>query len=142
MDNLSKKARSENMSRIKSKNTMPEEIVRKYIFSKGLRFRKNDSRYPGKPDIVLPKYRTIVFVNGCFWHCHSGCKDFSIPKSNVDFWEKKLMGNVKRDNDNYRRLKSEGWNVLIIWECELSKGERAKRLDKLYYDIVLRDTLL
>jgi DNA mismatch endonuclease (patch repair protein) len=86
----SKEVRSYNMSRIRSKDTKPEEIVRKFLFSKGFRYRKNDRRYPGCPDIVLPKYRTVVFINGCFWHCHEGCSDFVIPKSNQGYWVPKL----------------------------------------------------
>jgi len=136
MDKLSQKARSENMAKIRNRDTVPEEIVRKYLFSKGLRYRKNDKKYPGKPDIVLRKFKTIVFVNGCFWHCHIGCKNFSIPKSNTDFWEKKLAGNVERDMINHNKLKAAGWNVLIMWECELCKRNREKSLEKLYYDIV------
>ena len=95
MDVHDKKTRSYNMSRIKGKNTKPEEIVRKYLFSKGFRYRKNDKRLPGTPDIVLPKYKTVIFVNGCFWHGHEGCKYFVWPKNNADFWKKKLEDNIK-----------------------------------------------
>ena len=109
--------RSYNMSRIHGKNTKPEELVRKYLFAQGFRYRKNDTRYPGKPDIVLPKYRTVIFVNGCFWHKHDGCRYFVWPKSNIEFWEEKITRNVNRDNDNYQKLKEMGWNVLIVWEC-------------------------
>ena len=87
--------RSYNMSRIRGKITKPEELVRKYLFAQGLRYRKNDARFPGKPDIVLPKYKTVIFVNGCFWHAHNGCKYFVWPKSNVDFWKKKINGNIQ-----------------------------------------------
>ena len=114
-------ARSYNMSRIRGKDTKPEMLVRKYLFSRGFRFRKNDKRYPGRPDIVLPKYRTVVFVNGCFWHGHEGCKYFVWPKSNVEFWRNKIETNTKRDRENYRRLRDMGWNIVIIWECELKK---------------------
>jgi DNA mismatch endonuclease (patch repair protein) len=131
----SKEVRSYNMSRIRSKDTKPEEIVRKFLFSKGFRYRKNDRRYPGCPDIVLPKYRTIIFINGCFWHCHEGCSDFVIPKSNQDYWVPKLEKNRKRDEKNYAILRNSGWNVLIVWECELKKASRDERLEQLYFQI-------
>ncbi len=118
----SKETRSYNMSRIRSKNTKPEEIVRKHLFSQGFRYRKNDSRLPGKPDIVLPKYKTVIFVNGCFWHGHTGCRYFVWPKSNVDFWRSKIDGNIERDSTNYTRLTDMGWRILVIWECELKKS--------------------
>lgn len=91
------------------------------MFSKGFRFRKNDKRLPGKPDIVLPKYKTAVFINGCFWHKHEGCKYFVWPKSNVDFWKSKIEANVQRDKINYSILAEMGWKVIIVWECELKK---------------------
>lgn len=119
------------MSHIRSTNTVPEELVRKYLFSKGFRYRKNDKRYPGKPDIVLPKYKTVIFVNGCFWHKHEGCRYFVWPKSNVEFWKSKIEKNVLRDTKNYDELKSLGWQVLIIWECELKKEYLPKNLDLL-----------
>ena len=135
-DNHSPEIRSYNMSRIKSINTKPEEIVRKYLFSKGLRYRKNDKRYAGKPDIVLPKYRTIIFVNGCFWHCHAGCSDFVVPKSNQKYWLPKLERNRLRDKANEESLKQDGWHVIVVWECELKKRSREERLEKLYKEIV------
>ena len=113
--------RSYNMSRIRSKDTKPEEVVRKYLFSRGFRYRKNDSRYPGKPDIVLPKYKTVIFVNGCFWHMHEGCKYFVWPKNNAGFWKNKILGNVKRDERNLDELRKQGWHVIVVWECELKK---------------------
>ena len=137
VDIFSKKTRSFNMSQIKGKNTKPEVIVRKFLFSKGLRFRKNDKRYPGSPDIVLPKYNTIVFVNGCFWHLHDDCKYAKIPKSNIDFWKKKLYGNKERDKDNQRLLEEMGWNVITVWECQLKKDKKEKTLKKLYNQIKL-----
>lgn len=120
-DNHTKEIRSYNMSRIRSKNTKPEEKVRKYLFSQGFRYRKNDTRLPGKPDIVLPKYKTVIFVNGCFWHKHEGCKYFVWPKSNEDFWRAKINANVSRDQENMKLLSELGWNVIVIWECELRK---------------------
>ena len=114
-------ARSFNMSQIKGKNTKPEELVRRYLFSHGYRYRKNVSTLPGKPDIVLPKYKTCIFVNGCFWHKHEGCKYFVWPKNNAEFWKKKITGNVDRDLRQQNELRLLGWNVLVIWECELKK---------------------
>ena len=119
------------MSRIRSKNTKPEEIVRKYLFSQGFHYRKNDARLPGKPDVVLPKYKTVIFVNGCFWHAHEGCRYFVWPKNNADFWKKKIESNVERDVKNYQLLKNLGWNVLIIWECELKKDSFSKTMSSL-----------
>lgn len=119
------------MSRIRSKNTKPEEIVRKYLFSQGFRYRKNDVRLPGKPDIVLPKYKTVLFVNGCFWHKHDGCKYFVWPKSNPEFWKSKIEGNVDRDILNHQLLRDAGWNVIVVWECELKKDIREQTLERL-----------
>lgn len=118
----SKETRSYNMSRIRGKNTKPEEMVRKHLFAKGFRYRKNDPKLPGKPDIVLPKYRTVIFVNGCFWH-HHNCRYFVWPKNNAEFWKKKIDGNVERDAYNHQVLESLGWRVIDVWECEL-KGEK------------------
>ena len=135
MDNRSKEARSRNMSRIPSKNTKPEETVRKYLFSQGFRYRKNVSNLPGKPDIVLPKYKTVVFVNGCFWHAHQGCKCFVPPKSNSEFWQHKFMYNIERDERNYQKLCDLGWRVIIVWECEIRHGDASLRLAHLVSEI-------
>ena len=113
--------RSYNMSRIKGCNTKPEETVRKYLFSKGFRYRKNDKSLPGKPDIVLPKYKAVVFINGCFWHKHEGCKYFKWPRSNADFWKNKINRNVERDKQVQHELMKAGWKVITVWECELKK---------------------
>ena len=131
--------RSYNMSRIHAKGTKPEETVRKYLFSKGFRYRKNDPRLPGKPDIVLPKYKTVVFVNGCFWHRHEGCKYFVWPKNNAEFWRKKIMSNAERDNRNYSELKEKGWSVVVIWECEL-KDRRSETLSSVAKSLELLAT--
>ncbi len=139
MDNHTKEVRSYNMSRIKSINSKPEELVRKYLFSQGLRYRKNVKRLPGKPDIVLSKYKTIVFVNGCFWHGHKGCRYFVMPKSNTEYWNKKIDNNVKRDELVYQQLSELGWNILVVWECELKSDKRENTLEYLYYNI-LRNT--
>ena len=108
-------SRSYNMSQIKGKNTKPEEIVRKYLFSHGFRYRKNVAKLPGKPDIVLPKYKTVIFVNGCFWHMHEGCKYFVWPKTNSEFWRKKLEKNVLNDRKNQQQLCEMGWHVIVLW---------------------------
>ena len=121
-DSLTAQKRSWNMSRIKGKDTKIEIVVRKYLFSKGFRFRKNDKRYQGKPDVVLPKYKTVIFVNGCFWHRHPGCKDATIPKTRTDFWLEKLNKNVSNDERNIKLLKNDGWSVIVLWECELEKN--------------------
>lgn len=120
-DNHTKEVRSRNMSHIRSTNSKPEEKVRKYLFSKGFRYRKNDRRYPGKPDIVLPKYKTVIFVNGCFWHQHD-CPRFVWPSSNEDYWIPKIQRNVERDCRNKDMLTNMGWNVLVVWECQLKKN--------------------
>ena len=122
MGKHSKEIRSYNMSQIKSVNSKPENIVRKHLFAEGFRYRKNVQSLPGCPDIVLPKYRTVIFVNGCFWHMHDNCQRFVWPKSNVDYWRKKLLNNKSRDTRNHELLKETGWQVLIVWECELKKG--------------------
>lgn len=122
------------MSRIRSKNNAPEEKVRKFLFSKGFRYRKNDKKLPGCPDIVLPKYKTVIFVNGCFWHKHS-CKRFVWPASSEEYWKKKILRNVERDEANAKALKELGWKVLIVWECELKKATIDKRLEILADEI-------
>lgn len=129
-DNHSKDVRSMNMSHIRSKDTKPEIIVRKYLHRKGFRYRKNDSRYPGKPDIVLPKYKTAIYINGCFWHLHS-CENFVWPKSNTEYWTNKLKRNQARDLNYYNQMKNMGWNVVVVWECEIND----KRLNKLVNEV-------
>lgn len=121
-DKLTPEKRSWNMSRIKGKDTKIEVEVRKYLFSKGYRFRKNDKRYPGKPDIVLPKYHVAIFVHGCFWHRHEGCKDATTPKTKTEFWLEKFDKNVKNDQIKQEKLRELGWKVIVIWECELKRS--------------------
>lgn len=134
-DNHTKEIRSMNMSNIRSKNTKPEEIVRKYLFSKGLRYRKNVRKLPGCPDIVLKKYKVVIFVNGCFWHKHD-CGRFVWPSSNVEYWSKKINRNVERDAQNIALLTEQGWRVLIIWECQLKKKVAEQNLEMLYDKII------
>lgn len=119
------------MSRIRGKNTKPEEIVRKYLFSHGFRYRKNDKRLPGTPDIVLPKYKTVIFVNGCFWHGHAQCKYYVLPQSNTEFWTTKINANIIRDSKKQIQLEELGWHVITIWECQLKPKIRENSLQEL-----------
>ncbi|MDD6488500.1 MAG: DNA mismatch endonuclease Vsr [Clostridia bacterium] len=135
MDVHDKKTRSYNMSCIKSKNTKPEEIVRKYLFSQGFRYRKNDKRLPGTPDIVLPEYRTVIFVNGCFWHGHEECRYFVIPSTNTEFWVNKITSNKQRDIRKINDLRQLGWKVIVIWECQLKKEKSETTLNNPKNDI-------
>jgi DNA mismatch endonuclease (patch repair protein) len=134
MDVHSKEVRSYNMSRIKGKDTKPEETVRKYLFSQGFRYRKNDKRLPGTPDIVLPKYKTVIFVNGCFWHGHEGCKYFVWPKNNAEFWHKKIRDNILRDQRKVQALDLLGWKVIVVWECKI-KSDKENALKNLIKEI-------
>lgn len=127
----SKEVRRYNMACIKAKNTVPEITVRKYLFNKGFRYRINVCGLPGKPDIVLKKYFTAIFINGCFWHGHLGCKYFVIPKTRSFWWESKIEQTRKRDNEAKTKLIQLGWNVIVIWECELKGEKRAETLLKL-----------
>lgn len=118
------------MSHISGRNTKPEIVVRKLLHRMGYRFRLHDKRLPGKPDIVLPRHKKIIFVHGCFWHGHPDCKRAKLPTSNVDFWQAKIAGNIKRDGENIAALAKQGWKVLIVWGCEISPngplGEKLK----------------
>ncbi|MDD3058819.1 MAG: very short patch repair endonuclease [Sphaerochaeta sp.] len=123
-DCFSLETRSRIMASIKAKDTKAELLVRRHLFRHGFRYRVNDARLPGKPDIVLPKYKTVVFIHGCFWHAHQGCPHFVLPKTNRPFWEQKLARNRQRDQEVTARLLSMGYRVLVIWECELSPAKR------------------
>jgi DNA mismatch endonuclease (patch repair protein) len=125
------RTRSYNMSQIKGKNTKPEIMVRKFLFANGFRYRLHENRLPGKPDIVLPKYKTVIFVNGCFWHGHEGCKYFVIPKTRTDWWINKIVQNKKSDSENYTKLTDLGWKVITIFECKLRKKFREVTLNEL-----------
>ena len=133
-DSITPEHRSWNMRQIRGKDTKIEIKVRKYLFSKGFRFRKNDKRYPGKPDVVLPKYHTVIFVNGCFWHQHKGCKNATIPKTRTEIWINKLSKNVENDVRNEQLLKESGWSVITVWECELEENFEG-RMDRLIREI-------
>jgi len=127
----SKTTRSYNMSQIKGKNTKPEILVRKFLFSKGFRYKLHDTNLAGKPDIVLPKYKTIIFVNGCFWHAHENCKYYVLPKSNTQWWLDKLTRNKENDKSNTRKLESNGWTVISLYECQLKKDKLEATLSSL-----------
>ena len=134
-DIYSKSKRSEIMSNISGKETKPEILVRKFLFAKGFRFRKNVKDLPGKPDIVLSKYKTVIFIHGCFWHGHS-CKRGTLPETNHEFWQEKIGKNIERDALNASELKESNWNVVIVWQCEIkNKNDRNIRLNKLIEEI-------
>jgi DNA mismatch endonuclease (patch repair protein) len=131
MDILTKEKRSWNMSRIRAKDTKPELTVRSYLHRRGFRYRLHVKDLPGKPDIVLPKYRTVVFVHGCFWHRHKGCKYAYTPKSKKEFWERKFKENVKRFSKVTKELSKSGWNVVVIWECEVNIEQNVEKYIKI-----------
>ena len=120
-DILTPDQRHKNMAAIHSSNTKPEVKLRHALWEQGFRYRVNDKRLPGSPDIVLPKYRSVIFVHGCFWHGHKGCKNYTVPKTNTDFWVAKVKRNQERDQVVWRKLEANGWSVIIVWECELEK---------------------
>ena len=129
--------RSYNMSMIKGKNTKPEIIVRKFLHSKGFRFRIHKNNLPGKPDIVLPKYKTVIFINGCFWHGHKNCKYFTLPKTRTKWWLNKIEGNKTTDKLNNQRLKKAGWRIITLWTCQLKPKKIKKTLINLFYSLTL-----
>ncbi|MGV2874852.1 very short patch repair endonuclease [Macrococcus capreoli] len=135
MDVHTKEQRRYNMQKIAGKNTKPEEIVRKFLYHKGLRYKKNDINLPGKPDLYISKYNVAIFVNGCFWHVHN-CDLFVMPKSNQEFWQKKLEANVARDEININKLNEMGIRVIVVWECGLKKNDREETLNDLYHMII------
>ena len=122
LDTISQSKRSYTMSRIRSKNTKPEMILRSALFREGFRFRLHSKLLPGKPDLVFAKFKTVVFVHGCFWHLHENCRDGRLPKSKLEYWQPKLVKNIERDANNVEELTKLGWKVIIIWECELLKS--------------------
>lgn len=131
----SKAVRSYNMSRIRGKDTKPELLVRRFLFANGLRYRLYDKKLPGKPDIILKKIKTVIFVNGCFWHGHDNCKYFVVPKTRTEFWIDKIKGNKKRDEENVAFLKNNGWNIIIVYECQLKKEKREVTLNNILQNI-------
>lgn len=134
-DHLTPEQRHKNMSAIRAKNTKPEMIVRKFLWSRGYRYRLNHPRLPGKPDIVMRKYRTCIFINGCFWHGHEGCKYFVMPKSRTDFWQAKITRNQERDIEVMHQLAKMGWHSITIWECELKPNKKDATLESLLYTL-------
>lgn len=131
-----KETRSYNMSQIKGKNTKPEMLVRQHLHAHGLRYRLHTTGLPGKPDIVLPKYKTVVFVHGCFWHRHEECRYFVVPKTRTEFWMNKIGRNVANDEKQMLALTAAGWRVLTIWECELKPAVRHENLANLFANII------
>ncbi len=128
MDIWSKEKRSLVMGKIRSKDTMPEKVLRSALFKAGYRFRIHKAGLPGKPDIVLPKYKTVIFVHGCFWHYHKDCPEGRIPNSNSEFWKNKLARNIERDAKHVKALQDTGWQVLIVWECELKSDSSVAKI--------------
>lgn len=135
MDKLSPQQRHNNMAAIHGKDTKPEMVVRRYLWGHGFRYRLNHPRLPGKPDIVMRKYRTCIFVNGCFWHGHEGCRYYTMPKTNTEFWVNKVKRNKERDVKVQHELAAMGWHCITIWECELKPKVREKTLESLAYTL-------
>lgn len=135
MDVHSKETRHYNMSMIRGKNTKPEIIVRNYLFSRGFRYRINVKKLPGTPDIVLKKYKTVIFINGCFWHGHNGCRKFVLPKTNTEWWLNKIKTNQLRDQQQYNLLENMDWHVIVIWECSLHKNYIRNTMENLEMQI-------
>lgn len=127
--------RSYNMSQIQAKDTKPEMLVRKFLHSNGFRYRLHAKDLPGKPDLVLPKYNSVIFVHGCFWHAHENCEYFKIPETRTEWWKEKLYGNRERDKKNIEELKDEGWHVIVVWECELKKETRYENLISVSHEL-------
>lgn len=136
MDSLTKPERSERMSRIRGKDTKPEKIVRSWLHRQGFRFRLHRKDLPGKPDIVLPKYKTVILVHGCFWHRHPGCPISTTPKTNTKFWEEKFCKNLERDTRNRKALEALGWKVIVVWECEVKDhGQQERTFINLFLEL-------
>ncbi len=130
-DVFTKEFRSDLMRRIPSKNTNPELLVRRYLHKLGYRFTLNSKKLPGKPDISLPKYKTVILINGCFWHRHQNCKEFRMPRSNIEYWERKFEKNVERDKVIRKQLRKLGWKVVTVWECELKSNKIDRTIMKI-----------
>lgn len=135
-DFLTKEERSIRMSQIHSSDTKPERTLRRALWHQGFRYRVNVKKLPGSPDIVLPKYRTVIFVHGCFWHGHNDCKNYSVPKTNTSFWQEKVTRNRERDQETWRTLEAMGWYVIIVWECTLEKPKIRETVDTLRANIL------
>ena len=135
-DILTPSQRHRNMMAIHSSATKPELLLRHALWRQGFRYLVNDKRLPGRPDIVLPKYRAVVFVHGCFWHGHKGCKNYTVPKTNTEFWVAKVARNQERDQEVWRQLEAKGWFVIIVWECELKKNVLSETIERVAAEIV------
>lgn len=135
MDSLSPEQRRRCMAAIHSRNTKPELLVRRYLFAHGFRFRLNHPRLPGHPDLVLRKYHTVIFVNGCFWHGHENCKASHLPKTNTEFWQAKIKRNRERDIEEMKRLAEMGWHCIVVWECQLKPATREQTLQSLAFTL-------
>ena len=135
-DSLSPDQRHRNMAAIHSASTKPELNLRRELWHHGFRYRVNDKRLPGRPDIVLPKYRTVIFVHGCFWHGHKDCKYYTVPKTNTEFWMAKVARNHERDQEVWRKLEAKGWSVIIVWECQLKKATLEETINRVAGEIV------
>ena len=127
----SKEQRRFNMQQIKGKHTKPELLVRKYLHAQGFRYKLHDNSLPGKPDLVLPKYKTVIFIHGCFWHGHNNCRYFTIPKTRTEWWTEKIAKNKANDQKAVKQLKKEGWNVITVWECKLKPSKLEQTLELL-----------
>lgn len=141
IDFLTQTERSDRMSRIRGKDTKPELALRRVIHRLGLRYRLHGAGLPGKPDLVFPRFRTVVFVHGCFWHRHQGCNIATTPKSNTEFWLDKFKKNVERDSRVTKSLQALGWSVLVVWECELSSAKKARETGEQLYNLIRTQTL-
>ena len=135
-DTLTKAQRHRNMAAIHSASTKPELKLRHALWQNSFRYRVNDRRFPGSPDIVLPKYRTVIFVHGCFWHGHKACKFYTVPKTNTDFWTAKVTRNQERDQEVWRKLEAKGWSVIIVWECQLKKDSFEETVIRVSEEII------
>jgi len=140
-DNRTKEQRSQCMKRIKSKDTKPELTVRRFLHSKGFRYSLHNSKLPGKPDLTLKKYKTVIFVHGCFWHSHKNCKNAKTPKSNKIFWSNKILRNIERDKEAKYLLKKQNWKVITVWECELKRKVSMGTLEKLIKELMIREQM-
>ncbi len=136
MNNSSPDKNSTRMSHIRSANTKPEIVMRKSLWKRGYRYLVNNHRMPGTPDIVLPKYRTVIFIHGCFWHGHQGCKYYTVPKTNTEFWTAKVARNQQRDQEVWRQLEAKGWYVIVVWECELKKDRFEDTVNSVAAEII------
>lgn len=134
-DILTPSQRHRNMASIRSASTKPELKIRHLLWHRGFRYRVNDRRLPGSPDIVLPKHKTVIFIHGCFWHGHKGCKNYTVPQTNTDFWIAKVARNQERDQEVWRELEAKGWSVIIVWECELKKSVLGETINRIAEEI-------